>query len=326
MQVTLTFRERITTELDVQDVTWVTAAAQQVGMAKLRIPRNHPAFRGDYISKDRGSHVRLSDQAIGTWNGLVVRTKFNDESVELTCHDVRTMFAGLPVGRMSFQLATAGTIVQHAFWQAVAGRPRIGITAGTFVESAPLMAEFNLERQAFGEVVKSMMGVTSQEWEIDANNRFHWVARAGTIRSEPLIQGRDIFGVTWETGALGRVSEVIGVRSDNSEISVLANEMADGGWWSAQQLVSGSDGDDIETAALRTLERERHPQPTVDAELAEHLWGTIREGDTMRLVIPSAGFRGESPVVRIMSRTWSGSSGRLSVQMDVLPEQTTGVL
>ena len=322
MQVTLSFRDQITTEMEVQSVSWASAESQQIGRATLRIPHNHPAFNPDYISEDKGSTIRIFDETLGTWRGVVVRTRFIDDgaAVILTCHDLRSLFNGLPVGRQHFRLASAGTIVRAAFRQAVGGRSRIGLTEGIFVENAPLISH-EFDRDSFRDILNVMQEQTAQEWMIDDDGVFHWVARQGSINETPLVQGHDFHSVEWETGAIDRVSEIIAIDDDGQEMRFMAPEMADGGFWVARTIASGDDDSgDLESRALRMLEEQRHPHPTVDATIARHLWGEIREGDIRRMVIPSAGFSGDSVTVRFQTREWSSSDGQLDVTMDVLPE------
>ena len=321
MRVTLQHTDQITTELDVQTVKWCASDSQEIGQASLRVPHNHPAFNPAYISEDKGSTIQIVDEELGRWNGIVVRTRFVDDgaAVELTCHDRRALFAGLPTGRQRFRLATAGTIVRQAFREAAGARSRVGLTEGVFVESAPLINEYEFDRDSLRDVINAMAERSGQEWMIDEGGGFHWVAREGKLTDEPLVQGHDLFDVEWETGAIDRISEVIAIDDTGAEIRFLAPEMADGGFWVARKISSGGDDEELQSRALRILEDERHPQPSVSARLARHTWASIREGDIRRFVLPSAGFAGASPAVRIMSRTWSGRTGQLDVELQILP-------
>ena len=321
MRVTLQHTDQITTELDVQSIKWCSADSKEVGVAQLRVPHNHPAFDRRYISEDKGSTIQIVDDELGRWNGIVVRTRFVDDgaAVELTCHDRRALFSGLPTGRQRFRLTTAGAIVRAAFRQAVGARPRVGLVEGEFTESAPLIPEYEIERDSFRDVLSTMQERSSQEWYIDEDGAFHWVARQGRLKSKPLVQGRDLYSVEWETGVIDRVSEVIAVGEQGDELRLIAPELADGGFWVSRIISSSGDSEDMERRALRILEDQRHAVPNVNLQLARHTWADIREGDIMRFVIPSAGFRGDSPAVRIQTREYSGRDGQLTVNLDVLP-------
>jgi hypothetical protein len=331
----LEYQDQIIRDLPVQDVTWAVAVAREVGVARVFVPAEDPAFAsaqingvydGKYIKRDGGSRLTIRHEALGVWRGIVTETQFSQKGVTLFAHEHAILTAIRPVRRRTYTSTTAGVIVQAALRDALAGVGRSGIVPGSFVASAPLITSYAFANQALSNVLNDLMTATGQEWEITDDGRFNWLPSVGSHYPTLLVEGADVVDVTFSSSIMGQVRRMRGELpssasyQSNEPVMVDANEGTDLSFWPAERLVTLSSAD--RATARRELERAlttaRQPKITIGCKLHRDHWA-VRQGDRIDILIRTAGFRHRTLHCRVFTRRYSEGAEWLDLRLEVIP-------
>lgn len=316
--VTLGRNPSITRELEIQSITWASPVARQVGTATVFVDRDSDAFDPQYISEDGESYIILTDPELGIWRGTVKPDDldFSSDGVKLIAQHEIGLTQKRLIGRGRIESATPGQIAEQMARDALP--PDLGITPGTFTVSGPLISGFEMNRETLRDGLVKLQDDSNQEWEIDHEGRLNWKPEVGQSHGFVLVEGSDLVDVHWISANEEPVKEIIVTGSDGSERSFLATEVR-----THRQTVLSMGGDSVTeaiVAGVNLLDQRRRPHAVVTAKLARRRWRDIREGDRVRMILTSASFHGRSPLVRVLTRTFSANAEYLDISVEVLPE------
>lgn len=326
MQVTLRHRESITLDLNVRQVIWALASARQVGTAQIDVPRESAAFDPRYIADDGGTFIVIEHAQLGRWLGVTIGTNYDESGVTLSAVHIAALVSKRIVSKRDYlSPVSAGVIVKDAVLDALTGLPQFPVRPGSFLEAPPVVDGYSLNYNQLSAVLTDLMGRSGHEWGIDETGAFNWVARIGQPRAGFYVQNRDLFDVQYQSSLDETVYEVIALPPDGSPFRVSSTDVLTANHWAAQKVLQLSQGDDywVVQNAAQTLERSRYPRVTISARLHRRHWSTIREGDSMRWVLPSSGIQGKSVAVRVIQRAASDGAEYEDLTVEVLPSITT---
>lgn len=284
-------------------VTWRCPALRQFGEASLYIPRGSALYRSAVLDEDAGLLVELQDADLGAWRGFGW-PDVTAAGATIAARELGALMESRVVNRSrTFRNLTAGAIARSAVQDALAGLGAPVLVAGTFVEAAPVVAEFSFDGQTLAEVLGDLMADTGQEWSIEGS-RLSWRPAGGTLVDLALCEDGDVCGVSRESQDTP-VVEVLARGSDGRVVARRADDATAGSLWRRQAVVDVRTESDaaLAAAADRELRRLRHPAVQYRVALHRRHWSRVREGDYARLVLPTATVRGDCPLVRVVERS-----------------------
>lgn len=331
MLVTLRFTASWSGELEVAAVEWATPAARRLGQARLRIPRSSPAFNPTYISEMGGSFVAIDHGLLGSWRGIVQSVTVDAWGADVTAMHISALMAMRCVDTATtFTECSAGVIVKTAVGQALLASGRMGYSFGTFTEGGGSIPGYAFTGQTLAQVVADMQAATGQEIRFNDNGSVDWIPSAGQMYGAWLVDDGDVSEGTVSTTADGRVTEVIARGNNNLIVSRTAGETIDAGLWAKQVNLTVSTSNIIELAAAaeQYLAVNRQPARTYRAKLrnVSGHWAGIREGDYVRLCLPTAGIGGATPLCRVLSRAASDADSTVGLTLQSIPTYDSSTL
>lgn len=321
MLVTLTNTSAITVDLPAQ-VRWAGAAARSFGTAEVTIPRNSPAFAAAYVDRDGGSLIEIKDANLGTWRGIIQKPRISRNGVQLSAnHQAKLVDIRLVSRNRSLRNMTAGAIVKAAVNDAVVGLGPAVLRAGTFVEAAPIIDNYEFRGQKLSQVLADMMEQSGQEWSLSDDGALSWVAPQGTLYSVVLCDDGDVTDGEREADVNDRTAEVYAVDGQGREIVVRNGDADPTGRWPRQEKVDAGGANAAiagrQAAALAAARRTSTVTYALRLRGSTHQAG-IREGDFLQTVLPYADFGGVAPLVRVLERSFvDGRTDETLVVQDV---------
>lgn len=306
-------------------VTWQSPASRQFGEAEIWLPTGHPLLSSAYVSTRGGSLVEISDAALGLWRGVVVSTRREANGLTLECLHLAALFGQRLVSRNRVLVGlTAGAIARAAVQDAMAGLGLMTVIAGSFVEAAPFLSQYQFSGQSLADVLGDLESQTGQEWELTSAGVVNWRCAGGNLYTAHLTDGGDICDVERTTTATERATEVVGRSSDGQQISRQYAGLDADSLWQPQHVIDVDSRSIVRVgvAAEGELRRLRTPGVSYRAKLYSQHWSSVREGDTLQLVLPASGLTGECTTARVMSRRYQ--NGSQYVELDLVQVGTFG--
>lgn len=301
--VTLHHTLTITTDINTT-VTWTAAFGRSFSTVNFFIPRTSEAFSPLYIDEDGGFLVTITHPTLGKWKGIaeVPTIGADGAHIEATEIGILATIRTVSVNRVMTGM-TAGSIVRSAVLDATAGLSKSFLKAGTFLEAAPHIPQYTFSGQYLSEVLADMMEMTGQEWELTDDGTINWTVPKTNIYPLHLVDDGDVVGESRS----GNLSDVLAQITTRGADGSSATRFGQGqGLWTKQETVEVDTTSSITLSSEANNEIGRRDQiiQQYSVLLKEEHW-SIREGDTLQLVLPYSGLVGNCPTVRVVSRSYT---------------------
>lgn len=347
METTFAYRQTLTFDADTARCTWRLPASRQWGDAEVFVARGAAAWDANILRPGGGFLVRLYDPSGGPWTGIAVETQFDRRGCTVKALELAALTSTVLVERsVTLDNLTGGTLARRACTNALGGAVRGLIRPGTFAEAAPFLPEYQFSTQPLSDVLGDLCERTGQEWRVNADGTLDWLPAFGRTIDTHVCEGVSIVDVSCETPLDGAAVELVARGSDGHEYLAATNE--DAGLWRRQVAESV---DTRSPVALGMLARDRlttqrvvpityrfklakvaasaSDSPVVTLGFGIQPFGTspfggvggapstvtlgsVREGDTLLIHVPSLGIG--SAAVRVVARTIDAQSAWIDVE------------
>ncbi len=300
--VTLHNTKTITFDVDTT-VSWNATFARNFSTISFRVPRTSAAFSPLYIDEDGGFLVELNHPTLGKWKGIASVPSITSDgaNIEATEIGVLTTIRTVSVNRV-FTGITAGAIIRAAILDATAGLSHSFIKAGTFLEAAPHIPQYTFSGQYLSEVLADMMEMTGHEWTLTPEGSLNWGVAPTNIYPLHLVEDGDVV----DAERSGNLQDVLAQVTTRGADGSSATRTGPGqGFWVKQETieVDTTSSVTLSSEAANEISRRRDIIQEYSVMLKDKHW-TIREGDTLQLVLPHSGLEGNCPTVRVLSREY----------------------
>lgn len=233
MLVTIRYRRGITLDC-YADVTWEASAGQSLGSARVRIPRDSPAWDADIISESGGFLVDITTGA-GRWRGIADAPVWSPEGMEIRCQHIMSWARIRHVGTTRrLHGLTPGGIVRRAVTDALIGLGSAPVTVGAIVEAPPVIASYEFKGQSLLTVLADMQQQSGQAWLITNDLQFEWRQQVGRYRELTLVDDGRYLSTLQRTPLADQAAESIEI--EQSGRTFTARDGTAPLLWPAQQI------------------------------------------------------------------------------------------
>lgn len=169
------------------DVTWTVPASGKHGEATFEIPRVSAAWSDDVIDPRGGFLVDIVTP-YGVWQGVADLPQWKPAGMTVKASHITRWPELRRVGTGTYIGCLAGHIVKRGFLDAMSNLGAMALKLGHIVYAGPVIEEpIQFNGQPFLQVLNRLSELTGQEWVIDDDGRFHWLAHAGEYHDLPPI-------------------------------------------------------------------------------------------------------------------------------------------
>lgn len=341
---------------DEAQVIWRHPTMRQFGEAQLTVRSDNPAWDEVSTWRNGGCRLTLNDAAAGLWDGVVTKVDLDARTATLSALDSSVLLAGLPAPVFPLDsTVTAGALAYRLLRAALPGLHGSWLMPGKFVEAAPIPSSVSFGGKMVLDILNDLAAQTGQEWFIQGQF-INWQPATGRLIPTILAEGEQVSNVQLTTSR-DRTVEMIGRSSKGQETRLRTGE--DVGYNGRQEAIQVSDEPATAMRQVRAaLMSRRRPQHSFQLDILRTMlvpnptgglsrrsgwgynfgyhWGgeiisaisvaatDLDLGDWVSLIIPSVGKAGISCLARVLEKSVSQASDKVTLRaLDVgLPTGT----
>lgn len=293
---------------------WVAAITGEAGEATVTLPRGSMANDSAYIDYDGGSLVRIiSEGGCGAWSGIVTGIDDSDPHVlALTAHQPAILLGKRVIsGQSPLVNVTAGMCATRVLQAALDGVRGLSLVHTPFEGGVLSGSTFDLNGNAWS-MLTALMDASDGELHITEGGEVRWIgALAGGSRYDPLlVAGGNFQEVQYRTTITDRVSEVM--RGEGADQYTARSGDAARSGWPGQLSIDGT-----AQAAQQELEARSASTVVIAGGVTSAHW-SIRERDTVAVLVPNAGGGGRTHRCRVLGRSLADGEHLMKLELQVV--------
>lgn len=301
---------------------WGLVAAGRAGTATVTLPRGSAAASSTYINPEGGSILRISGQAgAGDWVGMVTGLEFSADAIVVSALQPWAILGRRIVRRpLTLTSATPAVIATTVVREALTGLPWFSATL-PFTGGGPITLDYDLDGQDAWSVFSDLSRQGGGELHIDAvTGRMDWCGPLAyaTQHSGLLVAGVGLQDWRYGVDSAERVTQMTAIL-DNLRVTVASGT---GSGWAQQATTTAGTSFALVDVARAELAALSAPSIAIAGGVTSDWW-SIRTRDFVRVLLPGAGFGGETHVCRVVGRRLADGSPLMGVELQVVDTSAT---
>lgn len=301
--------------------TWKIPATGEAGSATIVLPYSSPAASSTYIDPEGGSYVEIASEGdCGKWRGIVTEIEYDTSTIRLSAAQPQ-MILGRRIMHFEGNVRHAvslDAIVSKVLREALPGFPLLWCRYYPNGGNDPVIRNYGFSGQDAWSIILEMMDQGNSELFVDGETgEVTWRGGlAGNQYGGNLFSGSTLLNWRYRVSVMNRISEVTVKAGAHRHI------VSDGGAaksFPAQAIITSGAAASIGLSAELELLRSSTAQVAVEGSVPPSKW-SLREGNTVRVVVSEGRFSGAEHPCRIIGRTLSDDSSLMGVELQVINE------